>query len=92
MPPKDVKSPLIDPHHIPEMFANEFISAEARPGILSLTFATKRLVDRREKEKPVLERVVTARLVLTHEAVREMMNQLVRLSQALQQQAETAKG
>ena len=89
--PKSVKPPLLDPHHVAEMFANEFVSAEARPGIWSLTFATKRLVDRREKERPRLERVVTARLVLTHEAMREMMDQLVRLNQALQKQAALAK-
>lgn len=86
------KPPLVDPHHVPEVFANEFISASVAPGITGLTFAVQRLTEgERPDQPPRLERVVVSRLVLSHVAVKEMINQLIGLDHAMKQQSTLAK-
>jgi hypothetical protein len=92
VPPKQAKPPLADPHHVSEIFANEFISAGVSPGIATLTFGAMRLNEGDKPDTPPqLERVVVARLVISHEALDQMMNQLIRLNQAIQQQKALAK-
>jgi hypothetical protein len=91
-PPKAQKPPLTDPHHVPEIFANEFITAGIAAGIGTLTFATQRFTEgTRPDQPPRMERVVVSRLVLTHDALTDMVHQLMQLNQAIQQQKALAK-
>lgn len=57
------------------------------PGIGTLTFAVQRITEgERPDQPPRMERVVVGRLVVTHTALNDMVNQLIGLNQAIQQQ------
>ena len=66
---------ISDPHAVKEVVATTIAGIENDNGLVTLTFVANRVVPDGFGETRI-ERAITARLSMAHEAVRELNNQL----------------
>lgn len=78
--------PVKDPHHVRETYVNEVVSIELNPtGPCMVTFGIRRLSEDHVRQ-PVLEREVALRVVMTPQALQDLVNKVIGLDRALKQQ------
>jgi hypothetical protein len=79
-----VTAQIVDPYLVPDTIADDILNVGIVGNLCSIEFG-KRRISNRPGQPPSLDRVVVSRLVLTPEAVNDMMTRLVGMQNALAQ-------
>jgi hypothetical protein len=87
-----MKPPLEDPLHEREIFANEIAGIAMIQGNFIVTLAKIRFEDATEGQTAKVRRIVSGRLVLTHVAANQLLQQLQRIAAQIEAATAVAAG
>ena len=78
--------PIIDPHRVREVFANEVLSIELDPaGACVVTLGVKRLIEQPGERPPKFEREVAIRAAMPAVTLQSLVNQVIKMGQVINQ-------
>jgi hypothetical protein len=83
-PSGGVTAQIVDPYLVPDTIVDDILKVGMVGNLCSIEFG-KRRISHRPGQPPSLDRVVVSRLVLTVEAVNDMMNKLIGMRNVLEQ-------
>jgi hypothetical protein len=78
------KAPIVDPYLVQNIIADDILNIQIDGTLCTIEFGKRRFRER-PGQPPILERVIVNRLVLTIDALNEMMNRLVGMRNVVEQ-------